>query len=103
ISTAHRPRATAAPHNCTPSLRDALPILNGIAAPVVAVEPAPEQVFWSPRRRVSVVMVVYMTGEALEQSVRCVLADPLVDEFVIVDNGSPGRQTAMLQALAERD
>ncbi|MDD3836965.1 MAG: glycosyltransferase family 2 protein [Phenylobacterium sp.] len=77
--------------------------MNGIAAPIVAVEPAPEQVFWSPRRRVSVVMVVYMTGEALEQSVRCVLADPLVDEFVIVDNGSPGRQTAMLQALAERD
>lgn len=76
--------------------------MNGIAAPIVAVEPAPE-VFWSPRRRVSVVMVVYMTGEALEQSVQCVLSDALVDEFVIVDNGSPPRQAAMLQALAERE
>ncbi len=25
-------------------------------------------------------MVVYMTGEALQQSLDCVLADPLVDE-----------------------
>lgn len=77
--------------------------MNGIAAPIVAVEPAPEPVFWSPRRRVSVVMVVYMTGEALEQSMQCVLSDPLVDEFVIVDNGSPGRQAAMLQSLADRE
>jgi N-acetylglucosaminyl-diphospho-decaprenol L-rhamnosyltransferase len=77
--------------------------MNGIAAPIVAVEPAPEPVFWSPRRRVSVVMVVYMTGDALEQSVQCVLSDPLVDEFVIVDNGSPARQAARLQSLAERE
>ncbi len=76
--------------------------MNGIAAPIVAVEPAPE-VFWSPRRRVSVVMVVYMTGEALHQSVECVLNDPLVDEFVLVDNGSPELETARLRALADRD
>jgi N-acetylglucosaminyl-diphospho-decaprenol L-rhamnosyltransferase len=41
------------------------------------------------RPRVSVVMVVYKTGEALVESIRHVLAEPLVDEFVIVDNGSP--------------
>ena len=62
--------------------------MNGIAAPIVAVEPAPTPDVLRPRRSVSVVMVVYMTGEALEQSLACVLADPLVDEFVIVDNGS---------------
>ena len=39
-------------------------------------------------RPLAVVVVVYMTGEALEQSLACVLADALVDELVIVDNGS---------------
>ncbi len=43
------------------------------------------------RPNVSVVMVVYRTGEALAQSIKHVLAEPLVDEFVIVDNGSDGR------------
>ena len=57
-----------------------------------------------PRRRsVSVVMVVYMTGEALEQSLACVLADPLVDELVVVDNGSSPEQAARLRALAAQD
>ncbi|HEY9216611.1 MAG TPA: glycosyltransferase family 2 protein [Phenylobacterium sp.] len=77
--------------------------MNGIAAPIVAVEPATEPVFWTPRRRLSVVMVVYMTGEALQRSVECVLADPLVDEFVLVDNGSTDRDAATLRTLAERD
>lgn len=77
--------------------------MNGIAAPIVALEPARDPVFWTPRRQVSVVMVVYMTGEALDQSLQCVLADPLVDEFVIVDNGSTGREAARLRSLAERD
>ena len=48
-------------------------------------------------------MVVYMTGEALEQSLACVLADPLVDELVVVDNGSQPREAERLRALAERD
>jgi N-acetylglucosaminyl-diphospho-decaprenol L-rhamnosyltransferase len=77
--------------------------MNGIAAPIVAVEPAPAPDFLRLRRKVSVVMVVYMTGEALEQSVACVLADPRVDEFVIVDNGSDGADVARLRGLAERD
>jgi GT2 family glycosyltransferase len=77
--------------------------MNGIAAPIVAAEPAPLPDFLRPHREVSVVMVVYMTGEALEQSVACVLADPLVHEFVIVDNGSNLTDAAWLRALAERD
>ena len=63
--------------------------MNGIVAPIVAVDAPLPTDFLRPRPSVSVVMVVYMTGEALEQSVACVLSDPLVDEFVIVNNGSP--------------
>jgi N-acetylglucosaminyl-diphospho-decaprenol L-rhamnosyltransferase len=82
--------------------------MNGIAAPIVAVEPAPTPDFPIPdfkgaRRTVSVVMVVFMTGAALEESVERVLNDPLVDEFVIVDNGSTGSDAARLKTLAERD
>ncbi|MFZ0269094.1 glycosyltransferase family 2 protein [Caulobacter sp.] len=49
--------------------------------------------------RISVVMVVYQTGEALTESIRHVLAEPLVDEFVIVDNGSPAEEAERLRAL----
>ena len=77
--------------------------MNGIAAPIVAVESASAPSFLEGRRAVSVVMVVYMTGVALDESVNRVLKDPLVDEFVIVDNGSSGSDAAGLRTLAERD
>lgn len=77
--------------------------MNGIATPVVAAEAAPSLDYLRPRRSVSVVMVVYMTGEALEQSLACVLADPLVDELVVVDNGSAPAQFERLRALADQD
>lgn len=77
--------------------------MNGIVAPIVAAEPALTPDFLRSRPSVSIVMVVYMTGQALEQSVACVLADPLVDEFVIVDNGSTTGDAARLRSLAERD
>lgn len=77
--------------------------MNGIAAPLVAAEPAPADAVLRGRRSVSVVMVVYMTGEALEQSLACVLADPLVDELVVVDNGSSPAEAARLRAVAEQD
>jgi N-acetylglucosaminyl-diphospho-decaprenol L-rhamnosyltransferase len=77
--------------------------MNGIAAPIVAVEPADLPEFLASRASVSVVMVVFMTGVALEESVACVLRDPLVDELVIVDNGSTSPDAASLRALAERD
>jgi N-acetylglucosaminyl-diphospho-decaprenol L-rhamnosyltransferase len=53
--------------------------------------------------RVSVIMVVYMTGPALMESVRRVLADPAADEFVIVDNGSSLADAAWLRELARRE
>jgi GT2 family glycosyltransferase len=78
--------------------------MNGIVAPIVAAEPAfAPDLSRAERPTVSVVMVVYMTGEALAQSVACVLDDPQVDEFVIVDNGSSRADGVRLRALAETD
>ncbi len=77
--------------------------MNGVAASIASVGPAPVGDDRRDRRSVSVVMVVYMTGEALEQSLACVLADPLVDELVVVDNGSTPAEAARLQTLAARD
>ncbi len=82
--------------------------MNGIAAPIFAAEPFDALQLERadtprPRSRVSVVMVVYMTGEALKESLERVLADPLVDEFVVVDNGSTVTEAERLRALAERD
>jgi hypothetical protein len=77
--------------------------MNGIAAPIVAVETASMPEFLATRTSVSVVMVVYMTGVALEESVACVLGDPFVDELVIVDNGSTVADAARLRELADHD
>lgn len=55
------------------------------------------------RPRVSVVMVVYQTGEALIKSIEHVLAEPLVDEFVIIDNGSPPAEAERLRALGRSE
>ena len=77
--------------------------MNGVAAPIFAVEPFARADALASRRSVSVVMVVYMTGGALEQSVACVLKDPMVDELVIVDNGSSLTDAQWLRTLAERD
>jgi len=49
---------------------------------------------------VSVVMVVFMTGPALFESISFVLAEERVGEFVIVDNGSPAEDEARLKQLA---
>lgn len=76
--------------------------MNSIA-PILVSEPVARPDCPRPRRTVSVVMVVYMTGEALEQSLACVLADPLVDELVVVDNGSQPVEAERLRVLAARD
>lgn len=55
------------------------------------------------RPRVSVVMVVYQTGEALVESIQHVLAEPQVDEFVIIDNGSPPEEAERLRALGRTE
>jgi len=52
---------------------------------------------------VSVIMVVYQTGPALEESVATVLADPAVEEFIVIDNGSSPMEEAVLDAAAARD
>lgn len=72
------------------------------AAPIRAVQAEPVARPLPARRSVSVVMVVYRTGEVLQRSLDCVLADPLVDEFVVVDNGSSPAEAERLRGL-ERD
>ena len=52
---------------------------------------------------VSVVMVVYRTGEELQESIDSVLGDPLVDELVIVDNGSSDAMAERLRTLGRTD
>lgn len=49
----------------------------------------------------TVVMVVYRTGPALRESIARVLADPGVDEFVIIDNGSTPDEEALQDAAAQ--
>ncbi|MFY8210859.1 MAG: glycosyltransferase family 2 protein, partial [Caulobacter sp.] len=66
------------------------PIASGSAASVT-------------RPRLSLVMVVYMTGPALMESIRHALDEPRVDEFVIVDNGSSLADAAWLRDLARRE
>lgn len=54
-------------------------------------------------RTVSVVMVVYFPGEPVKYSLGCVLADPAVNQLVVVDNGSSADEAAHLKALAAND
>jgi GT2 family glycosyltransferase len=75
--------------------------MNGVVAPIAALEPTPESS--GARPAVSVVMVVYMTGAALGESLACVLKDERVDEVVVVDNGSTPEDALYLRQLAERD
>ncbi len=77
--------------------------MNGAAVSMVAVEAAPTPADLRAGASVSVVMVVYMTGAALSESLACVLKEPLVGEFVIVDNGSTPADAAGLKALAKAD
>lgn len=52
---------------------------------------------------VSVIMVVFRTGPALAESLARVLAEPHVDEFLVVDNGSTPQETAVLDRAAAAD
>jgi N-acetylglucosaminyl-diphospho-decaprenol L-rhamnosyltransferase len=75
--------------------------MNGIAAPIVALEAVDLPHVLGAHPSVSVVMVVYMTGEALHESVACALRDPAVGELVIVDNGSTSADASELRTLAQ--
>jgi len=44
--------------------------------------------FPQPKKRISVVMVSYMTGPALQEAVRAVVNDPDIFELILVDNGN---------------
>jgi GT2 family glycosyltransferase len=52
---------------------------------------------------VSVIMVVFRTGPALFNAIPHVLAEPLVDEFIVVDNGSSAEDEVTLRQIAERE
>jgi hypothetical protein len=52
---------------------------------------------------VSVIMVVFRTGPALFNAIPHVLAEPLVDEFIVVDNGSSAVDEITLRQIAERE
>lgn len=56
-----------------------------------------------PRVEAAVVMVVYMTGPALFESIRLVLADDAVGVLVLIDNGSTPEDARRLGELAERE
>ena len=77
--------------------------MTGVVAPFVANDAAPAPAYLAAQRRVSVIMVVYMTGAALGESIACALNDPMVGELVIVDNGSTADDLIYLRDLAARD
>jgi N-acetylglucosaminyl-diphospho-decaprenol L-rhamnosyltransferase len=56
---------------------------------------------WAESGRISVVMVVFHTGAALEHSLQAVLQDPRVDEFIVIDNGSSSLEAAAIARAAE--
>lgn len=74
--------------------RSPLPDDDALRATPVASPPVP---------RLSLIMVVYMTGPVLTDAISHVLAEPRVEEFVIVDNGSPPLVAAWLRDLAGRE
>lgn len=52
-----------------------------------------------PKVRVSAIVVTHMTGQPLELCLRSALAEPWIDELVIVDNGNPEPVSSALRAL----
>lgn len=52
---------------------------------------------------ISVVMVIFRTGPVLNDSIAQVLADPEVDELILVDNGSTAAETEAMDATAALD
>ena len=74
-----------------------------VAAPIVDRNASSRREAPRRQRGVSVVMVVFMTGDALDESLACALADPLVDELVVVINGSSADEASRLREAAKRD
>jgi GT2 family glycosyltransferase len=57
----------------------------------------------APAVDLSVVMVVFRTGAALQESLARVLDDPTPDEFIIIDNGSRPDEEAWQDQAAAQD
>ena len=77
--------------------------MNGVAVSIAAMDSTEVLGSCAVRARTSVVMVVFMTGPAIEESLACVLRDPNVDELVIVDNGSTPDESRRQNELAAHD
>jgi N-acetylglucosaminyl-diphospho-decaprenol L-rhamnosyltransferase len=71
--------------------------LNGGLVERARVRPAPQAV------QTTIIMVVYRTGPALAESIGRVLADPGVDEFILIDNGSTPGEELVLDIAARTD
>jgi GT2 family glycosyltransferase len=56
-----------------------------------------------PAPELSVIMVVFHTGPPLWGAIAAVLAEPLVDHLVLVDNGSTDEDAARLRAMAAHE
>lgn len=76
---------------------------NNTLNKVIPIRDMPAFELEDPSAEISVIMVVYMTGPALFTSIARVLADPDVDNFVIVDNGSSEQDQARLFAISQTD
>ena len=50
--------------------------------------------------RISVIVVVYRTGPALQEAIQRVLSEPLVHQFILIDNGSTPEESGWMQAAA---
>jgi len=72
--------------------------MNQVALSIAAQTNTP-----APGPEVSVVMVVYRTGEALDKAIACVLDEPRIDELIVVDNGSFDDAAERLRLLEIRE
>jgi len=77
--------------------------MNRAAASIASHDPGDARPRRDGRPQVSVVMVVYMTGAALGESLAWALKDAGVHELLVVDNGSTPEDMVYLRQLAERD
>lgn len=56
-----------------------------------------------PGRSAAVIMVVFHTGPTLFETIPKALDEPLVDEFVVIDNGSSVEDAARLREIAKQE
>ncbi len=77
--------------------------MNDLPADLTLPKRAPSRTSAEPASSVSVIVVVYKTGEALEPALTSVLQDPIVTELVIVNNGASTEEIRKLHRLSATD